>query len=163
MLRLTLALALAACSAAALAQPAAVTATQAWARSTGQGQPNSGAYMALTATVPLVLVGVSSPVAGTTEVHEMKMDGDVMRMRALPSLDLPAGKTVELKPGGLHVMLMGLKAPLAANTSVPLTLTFRDARGQESRLDLQVPVATAAPGTTPAAADPHAAHGKHRH
>lgn len=150
-------------SSAAFAQTAPVTASQAWARPSVQGQVNGGAYMALTAAEPLVLVGATSPVAASTEIHEMKMDGDVMRMRALPSLELPAGKTVKLKPGGLHVMFIGLKAPLAVNSSVPLTLTFRNPRGQESRLELQVPVATAAPGAKPAAADPHAGHGKHKH
>jgi hypothetical protein len=144
-----------------------VTASQAWARATVQGQRSSGAYMALSASEPLTLVGVSSPAAGSAEVHEMKMDGDVMRMRALPALELPAGRAVELKPGGLHLMLMELKAPLRPNSTVPLTLTFRNAHGQQSRLDLQVPVATAAPaGAKPAAKDAHgghAGHGTHKH
>jgi len=95
-----------------------------------------------------------------TEVHEMKLDGDVMRMRAVPVLELPAGKPVELKPGGFHVMLLDLKAPLAKDSTVPLTLTFKDAKGVESKLDLTVPVATSAPGT-PSAAPAHA-HG-HKH
>ena len=164
MTRIALILALATASLSAPAQTAPVTASHPWARATVQGQRSGGAYMALTATEPLTLVGVSSPVAGTTEVHEMKMDGDIMRMRALPALELPAGKTVELKPGGLHVMLLDLKAPLSPNSSVPLRLTFRNARGQQSQLDLQVPVATAAPaGAKPAAKDAHAGHGAHKH
>ena len=69
-----------------------------------------------------------------------------MRMRAVPTLDLPAGKTVELKPGGYHVMLLDLKAPLAKDTSVPMTLVFQDAKGVESKIELNVPVGTAAPG-----------------
>jgi copper(I)-binding protein len=77
------------------------------------GQKGTGAFMKLTAKDGAKLVGASSPVAGVTEVHEMKMEGDVMKMRAVPALDLPAGKPVELKPGGYHVMLMDLKAPLA--------------------------------------------------
>jgi copper(I)-binding protein len=69
--------------------------------------------MSITAKDGARLVGASSPVAGVAEVHEMKMDGDVMKMRAVEGgLELPAGKTVELKPGGYHVMLMDLKAPL---------------------------------------------------
>ena len=84
----------------------------AWARATVLGQKATGAFMKLTAKDGAKLVGAASPVAGVTEVHEMKMEGDVMRMRAIPGLDLPAGKTVELKPGGYHVMLMDLKAPL---------------------------------------------------
>lgn len=84
----------------------------------------------------------------------MKMDGDVMKMRAIPALELPAGKAVDLKPGGYHIMLLDLKAPLAKDTAVPLTLVFQDAKGTESKLTLSVPVATTPPGgaSTPAAA-----------
>jgi copper(I)-binding protein len=79
-----------------------------------------------------------------TEVHEMKMEGDIMKMKAVAGgLDLPAGKTVELKPGGYHVMLMDLKAALPKDSTIPLTLVFKDAKGVESRLELKVPVATA--------------------
>ena len=117
----------------------------AWARATVQGQKASGAFMALTAPRDMKLVGVASPAAGVAEVHEMKMDGDVMKMRAVPSLDLPAGKTVLLRPGGFHVMLMDLKAPLAKDTKVPLTLVLRDAAGAESRMELSVPVTARAP------------------
>jgi copper(I)-binding protein len=64
-----------------------------------------------------------------------------MKMAALPQgLELPAGKTVELKPGGLHIMLMDLKAPVTADSTVPITLTLQDAKGQQSTLDLQLPV-----------------------
>lgn len=130
----------------AQAQDAAVKVEGAWARASVQGQKASGAFMKLTARDNLRLVSASSPVAGVTEVHEMKMEGDVMKMRAIPGLDLPAGKTVELKPGGYHVMLLDLKAPLAKDSSVPLTLVFKDAKGAESRVQLQVPVGLAAPG-----------------
>ena len=102
--------------------------------------------MKLTAKSDLKLVSASSPVAGITEVHEMKMEGDVMKMRAIPSLDLPAGKAVELKPGGYHVMLLDLKMPLAKDTTVPMTLVFKDAKGVQSKLELQVPVSARAPG-----------------
>jgi copper(I)-binding protein len=81
------------------------------------------------------------------EVHEMKMDGDIMKMRAVQGgLDLPAGKAVELKPGGYHVMLMDLNAPLPKDSTVPLTLVFKDAKGVESKVELKVPVASVAPG-----------------
>jgi copper(I)-binding protein len=130
----------------AQAQDAAVKVEGAWARASVPGQKASGAFMKLTARDNLRLVSASSPVAGVTEVHEMKMEGDVMKMRAIPGLDLPAGKTVELKPGGYHVMLLDLKAPLAKDSSVPLTLVFKDAKGAESRVQLQVPVGLAAPG-----------------
>ena len=69
-----------------------------------------------------VLVGAASPAAGITEIHEMKMDGGVMSMRAIPRLELPAGKPVQLGPGGYHVMLINLKQPLKKGDSVPLTL-----------------------------------------
>ena len=138
---------------AALAQTAAVQVDGAWARATVQGQKGTGAFMSLTAKDATRLVGVSSPVAGVAEVHEMKMEGDVMKMRAVPALELPAGKKVDLKPGGYHVMLMDLKAPLAKDSTVPVTLLFKDAKGVESRLELKLPVATAAPGAAGAAAE----------
>ena len=118
----------------------------AWVRSTVPGQKGSGAFMKITSKDGTKLVGVSSPVAGVGEVHEMKMEGDIMKMRALPSLDLPAGKTVELKPGSYHVMLMDLKQPLVKDSKVPLTLLFKDTKGVESKLELSVPASTVAPG-----------------
>ena len=125
---------------------AQVTVDGAWARTSVQGQKGTGAFMKLTAKSDLKLVSASSPVAAITEVHEMKMEGDVMKMRAIPSLDLPAGKAVELKPGGYHVMLLDLKMPLAKDTTVPMTLVFKDAKGVQSKLELQVPVSARAPG-----------------
>ena len=130
----------------AWAQTAAVKVEGAWARASVQGQKATGAFMRLTAQDGARLVRAESPAAGITEVHEMKMEGDVMKMRAVPKLDLPAGKTVELKPGGYHVMLLDLKAPLAKGASVPLTLVFQDANGAESKLNLNVPVGTTPPG-----------------
>ena len=119
----------------------------AWVRASVQGQKATGAFMQLTASQPTTLVGVASPVAGVAEVHEMKMDGDVMRMRALPQgLPLPAGQPVALTPGGYHVMLMDLKATLPKDSTIPLTLTFKDAKGVESRVELKLTVATTAPG-----------------
>jgi copper(I)-binding protein len=117
----------------------------AWARATVQGQMATGAFMKLTAKEGTRLVAVSSPVAGVAEVHEMAMDNNVMKMRALSGLDLPAGKAVELKPGGYHVMLMDLKTPLQKDTTIPLTLVFKDAKGVESKTELKVPVNQMAP------------------
>ncbi len=129
------------------AQNAAPVAVEgAWARASVQGQRASGAFMRLTAPEATRLVRVESPAAGVAEVHEMKMDGNVMKMRALPGLDLPAGQAVELRPGGYHLMLMDLKAPLVKGASVPLTLVFQDARGVQSQQQVQLPVATSAPG-----------------
>lgn len=75
----------------------------------------------------------------------MKMEGDIMKMRAVKALELPAGKTVELKPGGYHLMLMDLKQPFAKGSTVPVTLHFRDTKGVASHLDLKVAVGSAAP------------------
>jgi copper(I)-binding protein len=133
----------------------------AWVRTSVQGQKATGAFMKITAKEGTKLVSVSSPAAGVAEVHEMKMDGDVMKMRAVPGgLDLPAGKTVELKPGGFHVMLMDLKAALPKDTTVPLTLVFKDAKGVESKVELKVPVAATAPGAK-MDAKPAMDHSKH--
>ena len=123
----------------------AVEVKNAWVRSTVPGQMGTGAFMKITAKAGTQLVGVSSPMAGVGEVHEMKMDGDIMKMRALPALDLPAGKTVELKPGGYHVMLMDLKQPLVKDSKVPLTLIFKDAKGVRSKLELSLPVSANPP------------------
>lgn len=142
-------------SGAAMAHDDPVKAEGAWARASVQGQKATGAFMRLTAKDGARLVRVESPAAGVTEVHEMKMEGDIMRMRAVPGLDLPAGKTVELKPGGYHVMMQDLKAPLMKDTSVPLTLVFQDAKGVESKLNLSVPVSTTAPGGAAAPAMQH--------
>lgn len=109
------------------------------------GQQASAAYMRLTAKTATRLVDISSPLAGVAEVHDMKMEGDVMKMRLIENLELPAGKTVELKKGGTHLMLMDLTKPLAAGTQVPLTLHFKDAKGVASRMDISVPVRTSAP------------------
>ena len=133
-------------SLAACAAQAQVDITGAWVRATVQGQKATGAFMQITAPAASTLVSVSTPVAGVAEVHEMKMDGDVMRMRPLTKgLELPAGKAVQLKPGGYHLMLMDLKLPLQKDTTIPLTLTLRDSKGVQSTQELRVPVLSAAP------------------
>ena len=133
----------------------------AWARATVQGQKATGAFMKLTAPQATRLVAVSTPVAGVSEIHEMKMDNGVMKMRALPALELPANLAVELQPGGYHLMLMDLKAPLAKDSSVALTLTFKDAKGTETRQQVSVPVTTGMPqGAMPGHAH---GHGEHKH
>ena len=96
--------------------------------------------MKLSAPSGTRLVGASTPAAGVAEVHEMKMEGDTMRMRAAGTLDLPARQTVELKPGGYHLMLMDLKKALTKDSTVPLTLHFEDANGRKSSKELDVPV-----------------------
>jgi periplasmic copper chaperone A len=149
------------CAVSAFAQN--VTVTDAWARATVQGQKATGAFMKITAKDNAKLVGVSSPVAGVAEIHEMKVEKDVMKMAALPNgLDLPAGKAVELKPGSYHVMLMDLKAPLAKDTTVPVTLTFQDAKGVKSNLELKVQVGMQAPMMQHPKQMDHN-HGDHKH
>lgn len=141
------AVALVATTFGAVAAGAAVDVQNAWARATIKGQMATGAFMTLTAREGTKLVGAASPAAGVVQVHEMKMEEGVMKMAEVKGgLDLPAGKAVELKPGGYHVMLMDLKAPLAKGTALPLTLVFKDAKGAESRVELKVPVAATAPG-----------------
>jgi hypothetical protein len=135
-----------------------VQVSDAWVRATVPGQKGSGAFMTLTSKTATRLVGVSSPVAGVAEVHEMKMDGDVMRMRQIPGLDLPAGTTVALTSGGYHLMLMDLKQTLTSGSTVPVTLLFKDGKGVTSRLELKLPVATSAPGGGKAAPADHGAH-----
>ena len=151
-------------AALAHADAAHVKADNVWARASVQGQQASGAFMRLTAQEPLKLVGVETSAAAVAEVHEMKMDGDVMRMRAIEALELPKGVAVDLKPGGYHLMLQQLKAPLVKDTQVPITLVFKDAKGAVSRLSLQVPVRMAAPaGAAGAGGHSHAGHGDHQH
>ena len=99
-----------------------ISVSDAWARVTMPGQAVGGAYMQIQSDVDARLLSVSSPVSARVEVHEMKMDGDVMRMRELKAIDLPKGKTVSLEPGGFHIMLIKLKKPIAAGDIVPLTL-----------------------------------------
>ena len=132
-----------------------VTVKDAWVRTTVPGQKGTGAFMSITAKSDLRLVGASSAVAGVTEVHEMKMNGDIMQMRAVSGLDLPAGKVLALQPGGFHVMLLDLKTALPKNTTVPLTLLFKDAKGMQSKVDLMVPVATTAPSGAAAPMNQH--------
>ena len=145
-----------ACGASAWAQATApVTVLAPWARASVQGQRASGAFMTLVAQEPLTLVSATSPVAGRAELHEMKMDGDVMRMRQLDSVEMKPGQPLQLKPGGHHLMLMELKAPLAPNTSIPVTLTFRTAKGEQRQLALQVPVSATPPKEAGAAGSHH--------
>jgi len=108
--------------AAAAAAQAQVEARAAWARATVQGQTTAGAYMQLTSNERVSLVGVESAAAANAEIHEMRMEGKVMRMRALSRLELLPGKTTEFKPGGYHIMLLELKRPLKKGEIVPIRL-----------------------------------------
>lgn len=136
----TTTLAAAALCALAGAAQAQTTVKEAWVRGTVPQQQASGAFMQITSPQGGRLVGVSTPVAGVAEIHEMKMDGGVMKMGAVPALELPAGQPVELKPGGYHLMLMGLKQQLKGGDEVPLTLTIEGRDGKKETLQLSVPV-----------------------
>lgn len=124
-----------------------------WVRGTVAGQKTTGAFMEVSSKSGVTLVGVSSPVAGIAEIHEMKMDGGIMRMRAIPRLDVPAGKPVSLAPGGYHVMLMDLKQQVKKGDSVPLTLQVesKDKKVETIELTAEVRDLTA----TASAADAH--------
>ena len=124
-------------SASALAQTAAV---DPWVRGTVAQQKATGAFVQLTSKQGGRLVSASSPAAGLVEIHEMAMDGDVMKMRAVSGLDLPAGKAVALKPGGFHIMLFDLKRALKAGDTVPLTLVIEGADKQRETLEIKARV-----------------------
>ncbi|MEF7615459.1 copper chaperone PCu(A)C [Aquincola sp. MAHUQ-54] len=112
----------------AQAQPSPAVKVEApWARPTVQGQQAGGGFLRIESKAADRLVGGSTPVAGRVELHTMAMEGDVMRMRQLDAIDVPANKPVELKPGSLHLMLMELRAPLKAGDRFPLTLRFEKA------------------------------------
>ncbi|HTM79032.1 MAG TPA: copper chaperone PCu(A)C [Devosia sp.] len=101
-----------------------------FARATLPNAPVGGVFFAITntGTTPDRLVSVTAPELGDGQIHEMSMQGDVMKMRPLPDgIVIPAGETVTLEPSGLHVMIMGLKAPFVEGQSVKVTLTFETA------------------------------------
>lgn len=106
----------------------AITIDSPHARATVAGQSAGGGFMKLVNKGgDDRLLAASADVSSAVELHSMNMDGNVMRMRQVDAIDLPAGKTIELKPGGLHMMFMGLKAPLKAGESFPLKLRFEKA------------------------------------
>jgi periplasmic copper chaperone A len=153
LLRIAAIAALAAASlAAAAAASAQVTVTDPWVRGTVTGQKATGAFMQLKSPADTALVAAASPVAKIVEIHEMKMEGGMMKMNAVDRLALPAGKAVDLKPGGYHVMLMDLVKPLKDGETVPLQLTFEDKAGKKQTLEVKAVVKPlAASGTPPAA------------
>ncbi len=100
-----------------------------WARPTVPGQSTGAGYLSVhnSGSKTDRLLGAGSPAAAAVEVHEMRMEGEVMRMREIKALELPAGKPVRLAPGGLHLMLIGLKAPLKVGDRLPVKLRFEAA------------------------------------
>ena len=140
--------ALAAIAVFTLPAHAQVTVKDPWVRATVSQQKATGAFMQITSAQDARLVEAKSPVAGVVEVHEMSMEKDVMKMRAIPELALPAGKAVELKPGGYHVMLMDLKQQMKEGGTVPLTLVIEGKDKKRSTVEVKAsikPLTTAAP------------------
>jgi copper(I)-binding protein len=131
-------------TAAALAAPAvsaqSVNIANAWVRATAPGQTTAAAYVDLTSDSNAVLVAAGSPLAQRVELHSMTMDGGVMRMRALPRIDLPAGQTVKLAPGGMHVMLIDIKQPLKPGDKVPLVLSVQSSGTSLTTLKIEAEV-----------------------
>ena len=114
--------------------------TTPWTRATAPTARTGGGFMTITnkGTTADRLVSARSTVSDKVEIHEMQMDGSVMRMRELAKgLDIPPGATVMLKPGSYHIMFMELKAPLAKDAKVPVTLVFEKAGSIDVQLNVQ--------------------------
>ena len=141
--------ALAAALAVATPAVAQIAVTDPWVRGTVAGQKATGAFMQLKSAADATLVGAASPVAKIVEIHEMKMDAGVMKMSAVDKLPLPAGKAVDLKPGGYHVMLMDLTQELKEGQSVSVTLTFEDKAGKKSTVEVKAAVKALTAGNPP--------------
>lgn len=116
-----------------------------WVRATVPGQPVAAAYGTIKSGTRLTLSGVSTPAAKRCEIHQMKTEGGVMKMRALKELTLGGGKPVELAPGGLHLMLFDLEKPLPPGATVPLTFTFRRKSGDTFQQTVSAAVRDAEP------------------
>ena len=141
----------------AVAAQAQVTVKDAWVRATVPQQKATGAFMQLQSAKDTRLVSASSPLTPSVEVHEMAMQDNVMRMRQVPAVELPAGKAVDLKPGGYHVMLMDLKQPVKEGDTVLLTLVFEGKDGQRETVEVKAPVRPLNSGASPST------HGGHKH
>lgn len=115
-----------------------VSAADAYVRAVPPGQPNSASFMTLTnaSASDIVLKGAESPAAKVVELHTHTMSGGMMRMRQVEKIDLPAGESVKLQPGGLHVMMIGLQQELVPGEQIDMSLVFEDG----SKLAIKVPV-----------------------
>lgn len=139
---------------------AQVSVSDVWVKSASEGQMATAAYMTIRATQAVRITGAESPVAGIVELHQMAMGpNDTMTMRAVPHLDLAAGQSIELKPGGLHVMLMDLsKTPLKPGDAVPVTLLHKTPDGKSGKTTVNArvqPVTARGAGTPEAGRQPH--------
>jgi copper(I)-binding protein len=128
------------------AHAAEVSVSAAWVRPTVPGQNIAGGYLKITSAATAYLVGGSSPLAKTVELHQMSLENNVMKMRPLARLELPAGRPVELKPGSYHLMLIDVTRPLVAGDRVPLKLTVEDKDGKRHTVDVTADVGQPAAG-----------------
>lgn len=146
------------CALAGAAQ-AQIQVTEPWTRATVAQQKATGMFLTLTAAQGGRLVSAASPLAEVVEIHEMAMEGNIMRMRAVQGLDLPAGKPITLKPGGYHIMLMGLRQQIQPGQPVPATLVIEERDGKRQSVQVN---AIARELATPSGSG-HGASGTHRH
>ena len=126
---------------------AGITVSDPWVRGVVAGQTDTGVYMKLTSTSDTTLVGVSSSAARSAQIHEMMKHGDMMMMHEVKKLPVSAQGGLDLDSSNYHIMLMGLKKPLAVGEKVPLVLTFQDAAGAQSSVSVQAVVRPIAAGT----------------
>lgn len=119
-----------------------ISISNAWARATAPGQKVAAAYMDLSSKAGATLIKAESDLAGVVEIHSMTMENDVMKMRMLDTLELPAGKTVSLAPGGYHLMLFDLKQSLDAGKSTDFKLHFKTKAGDTKILSVTLPIKT---------------------
>ena len=127
---------------------AQVTVADAWVRATVPGQPVAAAYLKIRSARAAKLVAVRTPVTARAEIHEMRMDGGIMRMRPVTRLELPAGKMVELKPGGYHLMLMNIAKPLRPGEVVPIALVIEGPKNRRQEVKIEAEVRDMTGGMT---------------
>ena len=123
---------------AAIGAHAEVTIKDAWVRATVPQQMATGAFFQIQSNIDTRVVSVQTPAAGVAEIHEMKMENNVMKMRAIEHLDLAAGKTIELKPGGYHLMLMDLKKQIKVGDVIPLTLIVEGKNKKRESIEIKL-------------------------
>jgi periplasmic copper chaperone A len=114
-----------------------------WVRENAPGQSVGAAYMTLNSPQDSTLVYVETPAAGSVEIHSMSMENNVMKMRMLEELPLKAGKPEKLAPGGFHLMLLDLKAPLKAGENAAFKLCFKDSAGKITHQNVMLPIKSA--------------------
>lgn len=152
--------ALLACGALPAIAQTGIEVSNAWTRATVAVQKTGGIYLDIRSAAPARLVGAASPAAARVELHNMKMEGGVMKMSPVDAIDLAAGKTVKLAPGGYHIMMLDLKQPLKAGSSVPVTLTFERADRTRTTVETTAAVRDMA-GNPPGGHDMHDMHKGH--